>query len=48
LGLAAKINRTFTAVRPKMKIRTRVSDGEFGAEVISQEIFTEGNEESEG
>src|SRR2546423_5467932 len=27
-----KIIRTITAVRPKMKIRTRVSDGEFGSE----------------
>jgi len=26
--------RTITAVRPKMKIRTRVSDGEFGSEVF--------------
>jgi exodeoxyribonuclease VII large subunit len=29
-----KIVRTRTAVRPKMKIRTRVSDGEFGSEVL--------------
>jgi len=43
-----KIIRTIAAVRPKMKIRTRVSDGEFGSEVLSQETFTEGNEESEG
>jgi len=43
-----RIIRTITAVRPKMKVRTRVSDGEFGSEVLSQEIFTEGNEESEG
>ena len=28
-----KIVRTITAVRPKMKIRTRVSDGEFGSEI---------------
>src|SRR5213080_4720155 len=28
-----KIIRTIMAVRPKMKIRTRVSDGEFGSEV---------------
>src|SRR6266403_1975405 len=28
-----KIIRTITAVRPKMKIRTRVSDGEFGSEI---------------
>ena len=26
--------RTITAARPKMKIRTRVSDGEFGSEVV--------------
>jgi len=29
-----RIIRTITAVRPKMKIRTRVSDGEFGSEVL--------------
>jgi exonuclease VII large subunit len=29
-----KIIRTIAAVRPKMKIRTRVSDGEFGAEIL--------------
>jgi exodeoxyribonuclease VII large subunit len=29
-----QIIRTTTAVRPQMKIRTRVSDGEFGSEVI--------------
>src|SRR4029434_9618280 len=28
-----KIIRTITAVRPKMKIRTRVSDGDFGSEI---------------
>jgi exodeoxyribonuclease VII large subunit len=28
-----KIVRTIAAVRPKMKIRTRVSDGEFGSEI---------------
>jgi exodeoxyribonuclease VII large subunit len=28
-----KIIRTIAAIRPKMKIRTRVSDGEFGSEV---------------
>ena len=39
--------RTITAVRPKMKIRTRVSDGEFGSEVLSQKIFTEGNKANE-
>jgi len=27
-----KIIRTIAAVRPKMKIRTRVSDGEFSSE----------------
>src|SRR5205807_3580075 len=31
------IVRTVAAVRPKMKIRTRVSDGEFGSEVRSEE-----------
>jgi len=30
-----KIIRTITAVRPKMKIRTRVSDGEFSSETSS-------------
>src|SRR6184192_4372119 len=29
-----KIVRTIAAVRPKMKIRTRVSDGEFGSETL--------------
>ena len=29
-----KIIRTIAAVRPKMKIRTRVSDGEFSSEVL--------------
>jgi len=29
-----KIIRTIAAVRPKIKIRTRVSDGEFGSEVL--------------
>jgi hypothetical protein len=29
-----KIIRTITAVRPKMKIRTRVSDGEFESETV--------------
>jgi exodeoxyribonuclease VII large subunit len=28
-----KIIRTISAVRPKMKIRTQVSDGEFGSEI---------------
>src|SRR6266704_3804869 len=31
-----KIVRTITVVRPKMKIRTRVSDGEFGSEVLQR------------
>jgi hypothetical protein len=29
-----KIIHTIAAVRPKMKIRTRVSDGEFGSEIL--------------
>jgi len=29
-----QIIRTATVVKPKMRIRTRVSDGEFGSEVI--------------
>ena len=29
-----QIIRTVAAVRPKMKIRTRVSDGEFGSKVL--------------
>ena len=29
-----QIIRTITAVRPKTKIRTRISDGEFGSEVL--------------
>src|SRR5437016_3701811 len=29
-----KIIRTIAAIRPKMKIRTRVSDGEFGSDVL--------------
>src|SRR5437667_7557112 len=29
-----KIVRTIAAVRPKMKIRTRVNDGEFGSEIL--------------
>ena len=31
-----KIIRTVVSVRPRMKIRTRVSDGEFGSEVIAR------------
>ena len=29
-----KIIRTITAIRPRMRIRTRVSDGEFGSEIL--------------
>ena len=29
-----KIIRTIAAVRPKVKIRTRLGDGEFGSEVL--------------
>jgi exonuclease VII large subunit len=29
-----KIIRTIAGVRPKMKIRTRISDGEFGSEIL--------------
>ena len=29
-----KIIRAIAAVRPKMKIRTRVSGGEFGSEIL--------------
>jgi hypothetical protein len=29
-----QIIRTFAVVRPKMKIRTRVNDGEFGSEIL--------------
>jgi exodeoxyribonuclease VII large subunit len=29
-----EIIRATTAVRPKMKIRTRVSDGEFGSQIL--------------
>jgi exodeoxyribonuclease VII large subunit len=29
-----QIIRTTAVVRPKMKVRTRVSDGEFGSEVL--------------
>jgi len=29
-----KIIRTIAAVRPKLKIRTRVSDGKFGSETL--------------
>ena len=42
-----KIIRTIAAVRPKMKICTRVSDGEFGSEILSTKIFTEGNKGNE-
>jgi exonuclease VII large subunit len=33
------IVRTIAAVRPNMKIRTRVSDGEFGSEILPEEDF---------
>jgi exodeoxyribonuclease VII large subunit len=33
-NVRGKIIRTITAVRPTMKIRTRVSDGEFGSEIL--------------
>jgi len=42
-----KIIQTIKVVRPKMKIRTRVSDGEFGSEILSEKIFTEGNKANE-
>ena len=42
-----KIIRTIAAVRPDMKIRTRVSDGEFGSEILSEKILTEGNKANE-
>ncbi len=42
-----KIIRIIAAVRPKMKIRTRISDGEFGSEILSEKIFTEGNKANE-
>jgi exodeoxyribonuclease VII large subunit len=41
-----KIIRTVAAIRPKMKIRTRVSDGEFGSEILLQKIITEANKEN--
>jgi exodeoxyribonuclease VII large subunit len=34
-----KIIRTIAGIRPKMKICTRVSDGEFGSEVVSRKIL---------
>jgi len=40
-----KIIRTIAAVRPKMKIRTRVRGGEFSSEILSEKIFTEGNKD---
>src|SRR5437016_2003380 len=33
-GERGKIIRTIAVVRPKIKIRTRVSDGEFGSETL--------------
>jgi hypothetical protein len=41
-----KIISTITAVHPKMKIRTRVSDGEFDSEILPDRIFTEGSKEN--
>jgi exodeoxyribonuclease VII large subunit len=38
-----KIIRTIAAIRPKMKIRTRVSDGEFGSDVAVVVPTTESN-----
>jgi len=38
-----KLIRTVASVRPKMKISTRVSDGEFESETLPQKIITEGN-----
>ena len=38
-----QIIRTIAAVRLKMKIHTRVRDGEFGSEILSEKIFAEGN-----
>jgi exodeoxyribonuclease VII large subunit len=29
-----EVIRTIAAIRPRMKIRTRVSDGEFGSDVV--------------
>ena len=34
MDASGKLVRTVSAVRPRMKIRTRVSDGEFGSEVL--------------
>jgi len=34
MGERGKIIRTIAAVRPKMKIRTRVSDGDFSSEIF--------------
>ena len=42
-----QIIRTIAAVRPKMKIHTRVRDGEFGSEILSEKIFAEGNKANE-
>jgi exodeoxyribonuclease VII large subunit len=38
--------RTVRDIRPRMKIRTRVSDGEFGSEILLQKLITEGNKEN--
>src|SRR6266487_4295040 len=42
-----KVIRTIATVHPRMKIRTRVSDGEFGSEILSEKILTEGNKANE-
>jgi len=42
-----QIIRTIAAVRLKMKIHTRVRDGEFGSEILSEKIFAEGNKANE-
>jgi hypothetical protein len=34
MNARGQIIRTTAVVRPKMKIRTRVSDGEFGSETL--------------
>jgi hypothetical protein len=34
-----KIIRTIAAVRPKMKIRTRASDGEFNSQTLQVVLF---------
>ena len=43
-----QIIRSVAAIRPKMKIRTRVTDGEFESEVLTDRIFTEGSKDNKG